>query len=84
MPLIVRAAGSPKFKFVGQISQDNVRVELAELEGEATMLAKLQRKLGSREKYTPLESIPAMAALPRDLRRKFSHDFKTTKTCRTW
>jgi hypothetical protein len=33
MALIVRAGGSPEYKFVGQISQDHLRVGLSELEG---------------------------------------------------
>jgi len=76
MPLIVRASGSPEFKFVGQIRQDHVRVELAELEGEATMLGTIQRKLRTNERYTPLDSIPAMAALPPELKRQFSQDLE--------
>jgi hypothetical protein len=31
------------------------------------------------EKYTLLDSIPAMAALPRDARRKFARDLKNEK-----
>ena len=77
MPLIVRVSGSPEFKFVGQISQDHVRVELGELEGEATMLGKIQRKLRPNERYTPLDSIPAMAALPHGLKRQFSQDLES-------
>jgi hypothetical protein len=79
MPIIVRAGGSPKYKFVGQVSEDHMRVELGELEGEATMLAKLQRKLGPSEKYTPFDSIPAMAALPRSERNKFARELKNDK-----
>jgi hypothetical protein len=79
VPIISRAAGAPKFKFIASLEADKVRVDLDELEGEATLLAKIQRKLAPSEKHTVIESMPGMGSLPRALRRSVQADIKNEK-----
>jgi hypothetical protein len=80
VPVIARASGSPKFKFVASLEPDKLRVHLDELEGESTMLAKIQRKLAKSEKLTVLDSIPGLSGLPREARREIERGLKNDKT----
>jgi hypothetical protein len=57
IPIVARAAGAQKFKFIANLEADKVRVGLDELEGEATLLAKIQRKLVASDKHTVFESL---------------------------
>jgi len=79
VPVVSRAAGAPKFKFIANLEKDKVRVDLDELEGEATLVAKIQRKLAPSEKHTVFESMPGMGSLPRALRRSIQGDIKNEK-----
>jgi hypothetical protein len=79
MPVIARAAGALKFKFIANLQVGSVRVDLDELEGEATLFAKIQRKLGPSEKHTVLESLPGLGSLPRSVRRNVQASIKNEK-----
>lgn len=79
VPIVARAAGATKFKFIANLEADKVRVDLDELEGEATVFAKIQRKLTPSEKHTVFESMPGMGSLPRSLRRSVQADVKNEK-----
>ena len=79
VPVIARAAGSQKFKFLAMLEPEKLRCEVSDLDGEATLLAKVQRKLRPSERLTVLELIPGVSALPREERRKLGRDVKNTK-----
>lgn len=79
VPIVSRAAGAPKFKFIANLQAEKVRVDLDELEGEATLFGKIQRKLAPSEKHTVIESMPGMSSLPRALRRSMQADVKNDK-----
>lgn len=64
IPVTARAAGSPDFKFIASLTPSNMRVESDELEGESTLVAKVQRKLRAGETHTLFDAIPGLAAIP--------------------
>jgi hypothetical protein len=70
VPIVARAAGAPDYKFIASLEPAKIKVELDELEGEATLIAKVQRKLRPGETHTILDAIPGISALPRDQRRE--------------
>jgi hypothetical protein len=74
VPVVAASAGAPKYKFIASLEPSNVRVELGELEGEATLLAKIQRKLRPGENYTLFDSIPGLGQLPREVRREMDRE----------
>jgi hypothetical protein len=78
VPAIARAAGAPKFKFIATLESGKIQVGLDELDGEATLLAKVQRKLRPGEKFTALDVIPGLSALPKSERRKLGRDLKNS------
>lgn len=80
VPVVVRAAGSPRYKFIANLEPKNVGAELEELEGEATLFAKVQRKLGSTERHTILDGLAGLANLPREERRKIQRGLKNDST----
>jgi hypothetical protein len=79
MPVIAALAGSPKYKFIAPLSRQHLRVDSGELEGEATLLLKVQRKLQKTDRYTVFETIPGLSALPRAKRRELERDIKNSK-----
>jgi hypothetical protein len=78
LPVVARAAGATKFKFIATLQRASLRVGLEELEGEVTLFATIQRKLRTGEKYTVLDSMAgiALSALPRAERRKMEASMK--------
>jgi hypothetical protein len=62
-PFVARVPGAPEFKFVGSVTAPGLRVELDQLDGEATIAAKIQRKLTADERYTILDFIPGIRGL---------------------
>jgi hypothetical protein len=76
VPAVVRAAEAKRYKFIASLEADNVRVGLDELEGEATLFAKIQRKLGSTERHTVLDDLAGLSNLPREERRKIQRGLK--------
>lgn len=70
VPVTARAAGTPEFQFIASLEPAKLRVPLDELDGEATFVAKVQRKLRPTEQHTFFDSIPGMSAIPREQRRE--------------
>ncbi len=70
VPVVARPAGAPEFSFIASLEPDKLRVETGELEGEATVVAKIQRKLRENDRYSFLDSLPVLSALPREQRRE--------------
>src|SRR5262249_50875863 len=62
-PFVARAPGGPDFKFVGSVAEPGLRVQLDQLDGESTLAAKIQRKLGAEERYTILDFMPGIRGL---------------------
>jgi len=76
VPVVVRAADAKRYKFIASLEGSNIRVGLDELEGEATLFAKIQRKLGSTERHTILDDLAGLSNLPREERRKIQRGLK--------
>jgi hypothetical protein len=78
VPIVARAVGAPEFKFVATLNPAHVRPDVDQLEGEATLLAKIQRKLDASERYTVLNLIPGIRALPSSERREMEADLSNS------
>lgn len=62
IPIVAVAAGAVDYRFIAALEPSKGRVDLDELEGESTFVAKVQRKLRDGETYTAFDSIPGMSA----------------------
>jgi len=71
LAVLAEVAGSPEFKFVCKLKQENILAEMDDLEDEVTVFGKLGRKVraGDREM---LLTMPGMSALNREERRKMT------------
>jgi hypothetical protein len=78
IPITARVAGSPDFKVVATLRPPHLQVEPDQLDGEATLLAKIQRKLSAQERYTALEAIPGIRGLPAKDRREMEADLSNS------
>ncbi len=78
VPITARAAGTPEFQFIASLEPTKLRVPLDELDGEATFVAKVQRKLRPGEQHTFLDSIPGMSAIPREERKEAFEDLENS------
>jgi hypothetical protein len=78
VPITAHAAGSPDCKVVASLTPAHLRVDIDQLDGEATLLGKIQRKLGREERYTALDFTPGIRGLlPKD-RREIEADFSNS------
>jgi hypothetical protein len=73
-PFVGRAPGAPEFKFVGSVTEAGLRLDLDQLDGEATLAAKIQRKLTADERYTILDFIPGIRGLAAHERAEMEKD----------
>jgi hypothetical protein len=79
VPVIARAAGAEKYKFITNLDRSRLLVSVDQIDGEATVCGKIQRILKPSEKYTLFESLPGMGALPREMRREMQRGVKNEK-----
>jgi len=61
--------GAPRYTFFAELSRESIREELADLEGEVTILARLTRKIEKGKPETQGQPVPGMQ-LSRKQRRK--------------
>jgi hypothetical protein len=78
VPITARAAGAPDFKFIASLEPSKLRAEISELEGESTLIAKVQRKLKNNEKHTVFDSIPGLGAIPKSQRAEMFADLENS------
>jgi hypothetical protein len=78
IPIVARATGAPNYKFVTSLTPSSLRAELDQLDGEATILAKIQRKVGPDGRYTLFDSIPGVRGLPEKERREIEADLSNS------
>lgn len=78
VPVLARPAGAARFTFVTSLEPDKLRVDTGELEGEATLVAKVQRKLRRGDQYSFLDSLPILSALPRQQRKEALRELENT------
>jgi hypothetical protein len=65
LTVIAAAATAPRFKMVVPLVREYVRVPQDSIEGEATLVAKIQRKLNKGETVSAIELFPGMNRLGR-------------------
>jgi hypothetical protein len=78
VPITAHAAGCPGFKLVASLTPAHLRVDIDQLDGESTLLGKIQRKLGPEERYTALDFIPGIRSLLPSDRREMEADFSNS------
>jgi hypothetical protein len=78
IPIVARATGAPDFKFVASLTPAHVRTELDQIDGESTLLAKIQRKVGPEDRYTLFDSIPGVRGLPQKERKEIEADLSNS------
>ncbi len=69
--VIASVAASPRFQFLCSLKREWCRVPSASMEVEATILGKIQRKLGRGETVSAIEFFPGMNRLGRKQLREF-------------
>lgn len=78
VPILIEVAAAPRYRFACRLRSASIMVEQNDLVGEATVLAKLQRKLKKGERED-LAELPGMGMLPRAKRRELEATIKKSK-----
>jgi hypothetical protein len=78
VPIVASLSGSPDFKLIASLQPENLRVEIDQLDGEATVLAKIQRLLGPNERHTIIDLIPGFRSFPAAQRREMEEGMENT------
>lgn len=79
VPVLVEVAAVPRYRFACRLRGSSLTVGESDLVGEATVLAKLQRKLKKGERED-LVDLPGVAMLPRAKRRELEAAIKKSKS----
>jgi hypothetical protein len=78
VPIVAPLAGSPDYKLLASLQPENLRVAVDLLDGDATVLAKIHRKLRPDERHTAIDLIPGIRAFPEAQRREFAEGMENT------
>ncbi len=81
VPAIAEAAAAPRFKFIAPLEPESLRVALDDLDGEATMMATVERKLKPSEKWSLLDAM-GLGMIPREHRREVERGLRQVKELR--
>jgi hypothetical protein len=79
-PVIAGARGAPEFKFFTPLEQKGLRVELGELEGESTLVAKIHRKLRPGDSVSALDAFPGVGSVPAAQRAEMEESMRDNET----
>ena len=71
VPVVASPVGSPDIRFVANLKRAALGVDVHELEGEATVVGKIRRKLADNERYAAFELFAGQNSLPTKLRKEF-------------
>jgi hypothetical protein len=74
VPIVAKAAGAPDYRFASTLIPSALRVELDQLDGDATILGKVQRLLGPGDTYTIFDLMPGFRGLPTAQRQELEKD----------
>lgn len=69
IPVLARPTGAPDYTFIANLKAEALRVEQGQLNGEATILGTLQRRLRPDEAWSVFDAI-GLAGLPQSLREQ--------------
>ena len=78
VPIVAALAGSPDYKLIAALEPAYLRVEVDQLDGEATVLAKIHKKLAPDERHTMIDLIPGFRGLPPAQRREMEEGLENT------
>lgn len=78
IPVMAQPVGTHNYTFVTSLRRDALRVGQDELNGDATILGTLQRRLKQGESWSILD-VMGFSGLPRELRRKMEKDLSDTE-----
>lgn len=73
--VIAAVSATPRYRFVAQLEPAGLLSSLDEIEGEATVVAKLRRKLREGEQLATFEFFSGQSALPAEAREEFEKAF---------
>lgn len=76
VPVIARAAGAPKYKFVGKLKEAAVVDSLSELDGECVIVAAMKRRFKSGEKHSMMDTMGFTNVMPKAQLREIERDMK--------
>jgi hypothetical protein len=79
VPIIAAASGAPRFKLIAHLDEQNLRVNLDELEGEATLYCTIERRHGPSKQWSLLDSMPSLSGLPTAEKRGVARELKKVK-----
>jgi hypothetical protein len=78
VPIVAALSGSPEYKLIATLQPESLRTDVDQLDGEATLLAKIQRVLGPDERHTILDLIPGVRGFPTSQRREMEEGMENT------
>jgi hypothetical protein len=70
VPVVATPVGSPTIGFIAHLKRAALDVDVHELEGEATLVGKIRRKLADNEKYAVFELFAGQNSLPKKMRKE--------------
>jgi hypothetical protein len=73
--VIAAVSGSPDYRFVAQLETAALRAEPDELDGEATVVGTVRRKLHSKERHSTFEFFAGQSNLPSEMRKELESAF---------
>jgi hypothetical protein len=78
VPVVAALSGSPEYKLIASLDPASLRVDVDQLDGEATVLAKIQRILAPDERHTMIDLIPGIRSFPAAQRREMEEGLENT------
>jgi hypothetical protein len=78
VPIVAPLSGSSEYKLIASLQPDSLRTDVDQLDGDATVLAKIQRVLGPDERHTMLDLIPGVRGLTASQRREMEEGMENT------
>lgn len=79
IPVLVRPTGAPDYTFIASLKADALRIDQDQLNGEATILGTLQRRLRQDEVWSIFDAF-GLAGLPQSLRKQMQQNMAQTDT----
>jgi hypothetical protein len=73
VPIIASPIGASSYRLVANLAREQLQVDSHELEGEATVVGKVRRKLSPDERYIVFEFFAGQNSLPRQLREELEN-----------
>jgi hypothetical protein len=77
IPVLARPTGAPEYTFIASLKPDALRIDQDQLNGEATILGTLQRRLRADEVWSIFDAF-GLAGLPQSLRKQMQQSMAQT------